>query len=423
MKTNKNSFIYLIILIICIKISIQSYIIYPFKKSTKDKKSYPEDLLQNDLEITIDIGKPAQKVDLNLRSKVYALFVSSSEIGLPYPTYNPKISKTYIQLSKNTSNFERQEFVKGYKIFESFLINKKEINNITLVLATKIAYNEAGALGLRLLKTHEFGGNLSFIYQMKKAANLDNYAFTLKYNDDENGELIIGSYPHLYDKKYNAQNFYFSRARDIGANIDWVIDFDAIRYNNKSISGIITKCLIQIEFGLILAPFNLKKYFNDNFFLNRCQEQFYNKRNITIIHCKKNIDITKFKDLSFILKDIDYKFILNYKDLFIEQDDEYIFVIVFDNNTFNKNPHWILGKPFMKKYQLVYDLDRKIIGLYKENNNIEKHENNYIYIFVLIVLIVIIIVLIVYIIYYNKKPRKSKAFELDDENFDYIPSK
>ena len=423
MKYTKQNFYYLILLIVCIKISIQSYIIYPFKKSTKELKTYIEDLLQNDLEITIDIGKPSQKIDLNLRSKVYAFFVSSSEIGLPYPTYNPKNSKTYIKLTKNVSNFERQEFVKGYKIYESFLINQKEINYITLVLATKIAYNEAGALGLRLLKTHEFGGNLSFIYQMKQAANLDNYAFTLKYNDNENGELIIGSYPHLYDKKYNEKNFYFSRARDIGSSIDWVLDFDAIRYNNKTISGIITKCLIQIEFGLILAPFNLKKYFNDNFFLNRCQEKFYNKRNITIIGCNKNIDITTFKDLNFILRDIDYKFVLDYKDLFIEQDNEYIFAIVFDNNTFNKNPHWILGKPFMKKYQLVYDLDRKIIGLYKDNNNIEKQGNNYIYIFILIVLIVIIIALIVYIIYYNKKPRKIKSFELDDENFDYIPSK
>ena len=267
MKIIKN-FLPLIIFFLCFYETKPTHIVYPFKKSTKEIKSFPEDLLQNDLEITLDIGKPPQKVDLNLRSKVYALFVSSSEIGLPYPTYNPKISKTYIQLSKNTSNFERQEFVKGYKIFESFLINKIEINYITLVLATKIAYNEAGALGLRLLKTHEFGGNLSFIYQMKQAANLDNYAFTLKYNDDENGELIIGSYPHLYDKNYNAKNFYFSRARDIGPSIDWVFDFDAIKYDNKSISGIITKCLIQIEFGLILAPFNLKKYFKDNFFLN-----------------------------------------------------------------------------------------------------------------------------------------------------------
>ena len=124
-----------------------------------------------------------------------------------------------------------------------------------------------------------------------------------------------------------------------------------------------------------------------------------------------------------MLKDIDYTFKLTYKDLFIEQNDEYIFSIVFDTNNFNKNPYWILGKPFMKKYQLVYDLDRKIIGLYKDINNNEKNENkNIFYIVLLTVLVVIIIALIVYIIYYNRKPRKSRAFELDDDNFDYMPS-
>ena len=62
------------------------------------------------------------------------------------------------------------------------------------------------------------------------------------------------------------KNIFVGRARDIGSSIDWVFDFDAIRYNNKTIRGIISKSLIQIEFGLILAPFALKKYFNNNFF-------------------------------------------------------------------------------------------------------------------------------------------------------------
>ena len=37
----------------------------------------------------------------------------------------------------------------------------------------------------------------------------------------------------------------------------------------------------------------------------------------------------------------------------------------------------------------------------------------------LIILILVIIGLAIYIIYYLKKPRKNRAFELDDENFDY----
>ena len=171
----------------------------------------------------------------------------------------------------------------------------------------------------------------------------------------------------------------------------------------------------------------LKNYFNEKYFNNRCREEFYLFRNLYIIHCDKSLPINEFKNLSFILKDINFTFILTYKDLFIEEKNDYIFSIVFDTNTNNKDGYWILGKPFMKKYSLVYDLDRKIIGLYKENNGGEIDEkngsNNYIYIFLILLAISIIIIigLVIYIIFYIKKTRKNKANELTDD-FDYIPT-
>ena len=420
-------FISILVYSFYIKNTFQLYISYPFKKSTKEKKLYPENLLQNDLEITLEIGTPPQKIDLNIRSKVYTLFISSTETKFPYPTFNETISTTLIKETKNPEIYLGQEYYEAYKIYESIMIQEKEIKNISLILATSVIYKESGALGLRLVDSHEFAGDLSFIYQIKEPANLDNYAFTLKYDDDENGELIIGSYPHLYDKKYSENNFYYTRTGNIGNNLDWILDFDSIKYDNNIIRSIINKSLIKIEFGLIQAPFKLKKYFNDNFFGNKCQEKFYLSRNITIIHCDKNFNITNFKNLSFILKDIDYEFILTYKDLFIEENEEYIFSIVFDNITNNKDSTWILGKTFMKKYQLVYDLERKIIGLYKDkykNDDKEgnKNKNYLIYIILIIILSLIVIGLIIYIIYLFIKQRRKKAFELNDDNYDYIPS-
>ena len=427
-----STFLFFTVSFILIELSMQSYIVYPFRKSKKEIKSYPEDLIQNDLEVTIEIGTPPQEIDLNLRSKVYAFFVSSSDLNLPYTTYNEHKSKSFINLSKRLINFQGQEFCQGYKIFESITINEKPINNITLVLATNLSYNEPGALGLRPIKSHESSGNLSFIYQMKKKANFDNYAFSIKYDDDndEKGELIIGSYPHLYDDKFKNKNFCFSRARNIGNSIDWVLEFDAIRYDNKTMTGIATKSLLQIEFGLLLAPLNVKKQLNDKFFNsvnNKCREEFYEKRNYTIIHCDKSIDIKNFKNIIFFLKDIYYEFVLTYQDLFIEKNNEYIFAIAFDHNVYKSGAIWILGKPFMKKYQLVYDLDRKIIGMYRDNNkgddgSINSYNTIIIYVVIISVLIIVVIALVIYIIFIFKKQRKNKAFELDDDNFDYVPS-
>ena len=409
---------------IYINLTYESYIVYPFKKSTKENKSYPENLLQNDLEITLKIGTPPQSVDLNLRSRIYTFFVTSSQVNLPYKLFNEKESTSLVQISKRETNFTNMEYSKGLKISESIYINDKELKGITLMLGTELAYNECGALGLRLINSHESSNDLSFIYQIKKYANLDSYTFTLKYKNDEEGDLIIGAYPHVYDNKFNEKNFFYSKAGSNKNGVNWVLNFDIIRYNNKSVNVGSKKSLINIEYGLIQAPFKYKNYFKNNFYGDRCSEKFNERRNVTIVHCSSNFDITSFKDLIFELKDIETQFVFTYKDLFIKENNEYIFGIVFDEDVDAKDPTWIFGKPFMKKYELVYDLDRKIIGLYKEGNESpsEKSKVNVVFIILLIILILAVAGLSYFIFFYLKKTRKSRAFELNDDNFDYVPS-
>ena len=419
-------YFFFILSFIFINVSYEEpYLIYPFKKSTKEKKSYPENLLQNDLEVTIQIGTPPQSIDLNLRSRIYTFFVTSSDVNLPYKLFNTKESSSLVTLSKKESSFTNMDYSKGYKISESIYIDGKEYKDVTLMLGTALAYDESGALGLRLINSHETTDDLSFIYQIKKMANLESYSFTLKYKNDEEGELIIGAYPHVYDNKYNEQNFFYSKAGSNKFGVNWVLNFDVIKYNNKSLSMGAKKSLVNIEYGLIQAPYRYKSYFKTNFYGDKCSEKFYSKRNVTIIHCNSNFDITSFKDIIFELKDIQVEFVLTYKDLFIKQDNEYIFGIVFDEDTEAKDPTWILGKPFMKKYELVYDLDRKIIGLYKDGPGISDKKNkvNVLFVILIIILSLVVIGLIYFIINYLKKPKKSRAFELNDENFEYTSSK
>ena len=417
-------YLFFILSFIFINKSQETYLNFHFKKSTKEQKQYPENVLQNDLEVTIQIGTPPQSIDFNLRSKDYTFFVTSSQINLPYKLFNDKESTSLVRISKSESTTQNMDYSKGFKISESIYINDKEYKGITLMLGTELAYNECGALGLRLSNSHENSNDLSFIYQMKQLANLDSYAFTLKYKNDEEGDLIIGAYPHVYDNRFNEKFFYYSKAGNNKNGVNWVLNFDVIRYDNKSINIGPKKSLIKIEYGLIQAPYKYKNYFKTNFYGDKCQERFNSKRNVTLIHCGNNFDITTFKNMTFIMKDIDIEFILTYNDLFIKENNEYIFGIVFDEDIDAKDPTWIFGKPFMKKYELVYDLDRKIIGLYKEGKEVgeEKGKVNIFIVIVVIILAIVVIGLIIFIINYLKKPRKSRAFELNDDNFDYVPS-
>ena len=103
-----------------------------------------------------------------------------------------------------------------------------------------------------------------------------------------------------------------------------------------------------------------------------------------------------------------YFFEFNYNDLFIKIDDYYYFIIVF----FEKDTkYWILGRPFLKKFQIVFDQEKKLIGFYKTGINFS--------LLILILLIIITIILIIYIMKFAlKKSKRVKASELTD-SFDY----
>ena len=86
---NNAFLIRLILLLFNINISSQKYVKYPFKRlKPQSNKPLVETILQNDLEITIEIGTPPQKINLNLRSQYYTFFVSGSKVNYPIKKFN-----------------------------------------------------------------------------------------------------------------------------------------------------------------------------------------------------------------------------------------------------------------------------------------------------------------------------------------------
>ena len=82
-------------------------------------------------------------------------------------------------------------------------------------------------------------------------------------------------------------------------------------------------------------------------------------------------------------------FIFNYLDLFKLIDNKYYFMITFSNSDSQK---WKLGEPFFIKYQLIFDQENKIFGLYKKN----KKDFSLILLFIIIILLIIFIILLIY---------------------------
>ena len=79
--------------------------------------------------------------------------------------------------------------------------------------------------------------------------------------------------------------------------------------------------------------------------------------------------------------------------------------------------HWKMGKPFLKKYQFIYDIDRREIGFLVNHQIKNKFNLDILFIFILLGLIFILIFII---FKYFKNKRKKRLNEIE-ENFLYIP--
>ena len=277
----------------------------------------------------------------------------------------------------------------------------------------------------------------NFISQLKKKDKINSFAFTIKYNsnsnNEENGEIIIGDLPHEYaPDTYSPENYFFdSVSITKEPPFNWHFIYKKCSYGQEQIDTR-NSVKFSIDFGFIKGNKNLQKTLEENFFnLNSCYKD-KTKNNYYIYYCTEKA-IKNLKPIIFELEskycptNLNAKFEFNYKDLFIKDEnkdnDIYYFQIVFPSDGSFSN--WIFGKPLFKKYQMVFDQDRKTYGFYvKLNEKKSDNSNNSLKIsWTLVVILIIVSLVLGYILckLINKLPRRLKANELED-SFTYDPS-
>ena len=276
---------------------------------------------------------------------------------------------------------------------------------------------------------YEVEESTNLINQLKSNKLISSYAFSIKYdNNKEKGEIIIGSLPHEYDPRhYSEKYFVFSSILFRKFTPAWRIIFDEIKYaEEKFVSNNLAE--FNINFGFISAGINHKQIFDLNFFLKGENAQYCKEEKVNsyyIKYCEEKV-IKEFKPVSFYFpkpynSNKGDKIEFNYEDLFIKcpgNDKLYCFQIIFGR----EYSTWILGKPLFKKYNMVFDQEKKIVGFYKEIGEYEyeekqtdKKSNSVPWI---IVVILLICLFGLGFAFYKKLPfikRKKVANELDDD--------
>lgn len=404
-----------------------------FKRSFINSKLTSDNLISelrnNYVYVPISIGSPEQELNLNLKLSSYPTYVVDKVTKrTDIPTFEKDKSTSFVS-DGQVKHFSFQDFNDALIAQETFSLNGKEAKDITFFDEVEsAAYGEplhvnSGVLGLHLSEGVDGSVvNTSLIKQLKKKDIIDSYAFTIKYTGDDKGELIIGGMPHEYDSDYSADDFVSTYTMNDQHSIEWGIKFNNITYNNVELGQNIPEADIQIESGVIEGNLEYANIIYEQFFrkyieAGKCQKvQNKTACNYYYYVCdKKDVNYAEMLPLNFYVKDINFTFSLTEEDLFYELDGKKYFLVLFQNLE-SDYYQWILGKPFLKKYQMVFDIDKKTIGTYKA-----KKSSGLGYWWIAIVGFVVVIGLLVYIIsFVLKKPRKKRATELDDD-FDYTP--
>lgn len=417
------------------------------EKKERISKIFLDNYLDYKIYTKIKIGSPTKVIPAFINSNIkifrtkFIEQISNFDFG-KYDVYRPHNSKSFINITE-LLNLEEFYFF-GYSLINEtiFLCKNKnceeeyEIKNFQLYAQTKkdkLNYSYSLAeLGIPLLKSSNDQTNI--LMELKNLEIISSNIITIEFTDNKEGYIYLGDYPHMYNNIGYNKNLLKTAYSipNYGSNNNIQLRMDKIYIINKNNNSniILNNDEISINYGsgIILSTaeyFNkiLEIFFNKYINKNICKINI-ERRNINnnyhVISCQKSEEfkIEDFPSLYLFKEEFDFIFELNYNDLFEQIDNYYIFKIIYFPFSCD---NFELGKPFLKKYQMSYNVEMSTIHFYKKNNRInniiKKEKSQNIYILVILIILVVFCLGIYYKKFFHTK-RKLRKNELN-EDFDF----
>ena len=396
MSEKINNFLFFI-LIFSISVTLTKSFSIPLKfniyqpkdESSLTKEQIFESIEKNYIYSYFEIGNPRKKIPLFLTFNNSFLSIDTDLIISPLieSNYIPSNSKSFIALENNI-------------IQEECEINGKIVNNFTFLYqkSNEKEKNLYGFIGLQNFydkyKLNDFE-RPNFIYQLKKSGLIDSISYYINYTSENEGYLYINMDPNDYSPySFSDSNKYTMFVKELPSKEEkyiWNMDINSLYSENHLNKIIINKegnnvlALLNPQYGLIQGCLPYKDIIEKNILSDLIEKNICSKSELNekiFYSCKsdeKNTVKKSFLPLYLYQKDFNYTFELNFDDLFYEKNNILFFLVCFDKN--NKNHEWILGKPFMKKYQFSFDVENNKISYYENLNTLPlKYNNNSLYV-------------------------------------------
>ena len=430
----KYFFVYVYLFNLIIKI-IRNLIVIPFdireiKGADNNEFIYTQ----------IEIGDPPRKIDslINFQDSLFYFWnISSSYIDLN-SSYNPSNSSSFNIISNINNSHFKNIISEDIYFYTDINCTNKSKYKISKILFPELIINQSlfNIIGMQVNNTNK---TYNLINLLKSKDIIDNYIWTIKFDILTQGKLIIGDFPHNYDKNnYENKNLTLINTYSKGDKIFWGIQFSAIKFGQKTINDLnIGK--IEPKFLDIIGPYeyiiSIEEIFFEKYKNKDICKRIFDKldgEDIFRYVCDKDMfekkDIYLFPNLTLISAELNFSFVLTGKELFMEKNNKINFLIV---SKFGKTDvDWKLGRIFLYKYQFVMDNDNNLIGIYKDNNkNVfeEKEKNSTMLIVILSILALnmIVILSVTNFCIWKKlcKNSKRQLSELEEEDYIYFTHK
>ena len=385
------------------------------------EKSYLENYFYNLIYTNFKIGNPSQKIESFIFFNISFFYIKGN--NLKNHKYDQNKSSTFQEIYE--TSFLEENYNIGIYSEDSIKIkdNKNKeinINNYNFILSTELSINSndylPSEIGFNSVQYGERDKKLNIITTLFERNITKSKIFSFEYESKEKGKIIIGDFPHNYNKNYNKNSLHFTKAQKRKDKFNWDVLFDDIIFLDFKM--IERKIYLSPESNLIVGSNEFHEIILNNFFKEKinkkiCFEEEMKNLNYLFYYCNNNFNIKKFDKIKFISKDLNKTFELDFNDVFDEFEGKIYFKIVFnENKNFN---YFILGKPFLIKYKFVFNADSNEIGFYNNLNNKSLFSN-----FIIFILIIFILILIFLIFKYRKKMKRIiRKYELND-NYEYF---
>jgi len=322
----------------------------------------------------VKVGTPEQEMNL-------VLDIGSSRTWISDQSFKKGDSSSYADKGETETRTQYDFTYSGKSSTETFTLADKKLSEFKFLLANDLQNTKMqGALSLG----HEYDSkHKSLVYEMSHVCNTFYNMFLFQFEENDEGELLIGDITEDQKRKYQYINkCLFLKGGSPEDQIKWrceltqifiggIEDFPTFRDNMMEQTGyyisktdynklinVAEPVVFETIFDKIYVPKKTMEYLKDNYLKNIVDGNkmcnYNDNGNSVKVSCSKE-EVSRLKRLNFVLSEKTALAIPSQALFSCGNNDRCEFLVQFDE----KYKGYIFGLPIFKLYYITFDYNNR----------------------------------------------------------------